>query len=389
MIPMEYQLGKIREEIDRIDSKLVPLLCERLNCSKKVAQYKGKHSIPVLNEARELEVIDKIRQDSDKLDTNNFGFARANSLVYSTIMEVSRGLQHRILGAGKEFLEEIDNASTSLIEDGKARIVCQGEKGAFSHDASSTLFPNSEPFFVEHWDDVIKAVSRGDADYGFLPVENSSTGSVHEVYDLIIANRCHIAAAVDVPVKHCLLGLNNAILNDIKTVVSHPQALAQCRDFIRKNTLSEQTFGNTATAAAFVAKTGDKCLAAIGSQKAAKEFGLKILKDNIQTFTGNTTRFVAISRDLCIPENADKITLLFRLPDKTGSLCNILTRFALEGLNLTKLESRPIPNGSFEYSFYLDFEGNLKNDNTLSLLCALSEELPQFTLLGNYHEEKS
>ncbi len=386
---MSIELGEIRKDIDRIDNELVPLLCERLNCSEQVAKYKQEHSIPVLNEAREQEVIDAVYQKSEALDTKSFGFGRANSLVYSTIMEVSRALQHRLLGAGKAFLEEIDNATTSLIPDTTARIVCQGDKGAFSHEAAATLFPLTTPQFVENWEDVISAVANGTADYGFLPVENSSTGSVHEVYDLIIANRCHIAAAVDVPVRQCLLSVKGASLQDIETVVSHPQALAQCREFIRKHNLTEQSFSNTATAAAFVAEKSQKHIAAIGSERAAKEFGLEVLKNNIQTFDGNTTRFVAISRDLCIPENADRITLLFRLPHKTGSLCNILTRFALEGLNLTKLESRPLQNGNFEYAFYLDFEGNLKNNNTLSLLCALSEELPQFTLLGNYHEQKT
>ncbi len=385
---MAIDLAKIRQEIDNIDNQLVPLLCERLNCSKQVAKYKGEHSIPVLNEAREREVIDAVYRKSDTLDSDGFGFGRANSLVYSTVMEVSRALQHRLLGAGAQLKTEIKSASPALIPDGTARIVCQGDKGAFSHEAANTLFPLSTTQFVETWDDVISAVAKGKADYGFLPVENSSTGSVHEVYDLIIANRCHIAAAVDVPVKQCLLSLNGATLDDIDTVVSHPQALAQCREFIKANGYAEQSFSNTATAAAFVAEKNDKHIAAIGSIRAAQEFGLQILKSNIQTFDGNTTRFVAISRDLCIPENADRITLLFRLPHVTGSLCNILTRFALEGLNLTKLESRPLQNGSFEYAFYLDFEGNLKNDNTLALLCALSEELPQFNLLGNYHEQK-
>lgn len=386
---MAIDLSQIRQDIDRIDSQLVPLLCERLGCSEQVALYKHEHGIPVLNEAREQEVIDAVCQKSDALDPDGRGYGRANSLVYSTVMEVSRALQHRLLGAGQALRDEIEGAPRALIPDGEARVVCQGAKGAFSHEAAATLFPASAPQFVKHWEDVITAVANGDADYGFLPVENSSTGSVHEAYDLIIANRCHIAAAVDVPVRQCLLTVKGASVDDVKTVVSHPQALAQCRDFIRAHGCTEQSFGNTATAAAYVAEKGDKSVAAIGSAKAAEAFGLDVAKANIQTFDGNTTRFVAISRDLCIPDNADRITLLFRLPHVTGSLYHTLARFALEGLSLTKLESRPLQNGSFEYAFYLDFEGNLKNDNTLSLLCALSEELPQFTLLGNYHERRS
>ncbi len=379
-------LSQIRKDIDRIDSQLVPLLCERLGCSEQVARYKHEHDIPVLNEKREQEVLAAVAAASDALDPEGRGYGRANSLVYSTVMEVSRALQHRMLGAGAALRERLKKAPRELIAAEKARIVCQGAKGAFSHEAASRLFDGAEPQFVATWEDVIEAVRNGDADYGLLPVENSSTGSVHEVFDLIMANRCHIAAAVDVPVKQCLLGVKGAHVEDIRTVVSHPQALSQCREFIRAHGFAEQSYGNTATAAARVAEQGDRTLAAIGSVKAAEAFGLEVLADGIQTFDGNTTRFVAISHELCVPADADRITLLFCLPHVTGSLYHTLARFALEGLNLTKLESRPLRNGSFEYAFYLDFEGNLQNENTVSLLCALSEELPQFTLLGNYRE---
>ncbi len=379
-------LSQIRNDIDRIDAELVPLLCERLGCSEQVAQYKHENGIPVLNEAREREVIDKIAAASESLDRDARGYGRANSLVYETIMEVSRALQHRLLGVGDELRRRLESAPRALIAADRARIVCQGAKGAFSHEAATKLFDGCEPQFVATWEDVVEAVRNGDADYGMIPVENSSTGSVHEAFDLIMANRCHIAAAVDVPVRQCLLGVKGAEMAAVKTVVSHPQALSQCREFIRSNGFVEQVYGNTATAAAYVAAQGNAALAAIGSRGAAAEFGLEILADDIQTFDGNTTRFVAISRELCVPTDADRITLLFCLPHVTGSLYHMLARFALEGLNLTKLESRPLKNGSFEYAFYLDFEGNLQNENTVALLCALSEELPQFTLLGNYRE---
>lgn len=380
-------LSQIRRDIDRIDAQLVPLLCERLRCSEQVAVYKHENGIPVLNEKREQEVLAAVSAASDVLDTDDRGYGRANSLVYSTVMEVSRALQHRLLGAGRELRERLENAPRELLCADKARVVCQGARGAFSHEAASSLFPGADPRFLATWEDVIEAVKNGEADYGLLPVENSSTGSVHEAYDLIIANRCHIAAAVDVPVRQCLLTVEGASLDDIRTVVSHPQALAQCREYTRSRGWQEQSYGNTATAAAFVAERGDKSIAAIGSCEAAAEFGLTIAAEGIQTFDGNTTRFVAISQQLCVPADADRITLLFCLPHVTGSLYHTLARFALEGLNLTKLESRPLKNGSFEYAFYLDFEGNLQNETTLSLLCALSEELPQFTLLGNYREK--
>jgi len=380
-------LSQIRKDIDRIDSQLVPLLCERLSCSEKVAQYKHENGMPVLNEQREQAVIDAVASASDELDDNKRGYGRANSLVYSTVMAVSRALQHRLLGAGESLRETLSSADRALLSGDKARVVCQGTQGAFSHEAASRMFPGATPAFVQTWEQVIEAVKNGDADYGLLPIENSTTGSVHDVYDLVMANRCHIAAAVDVPVRQCLLTVDGATPDEIKTVVSHPQALAQCREYIRAHGYAEHSYGNTATAAQLVAQTGDRTVAAIGSRQAAEEFGLTVAKADIQSFDGNTTRFVAISSKLCIPDDADRITLLFCLPHKTGSLYHTLGRFALEGLNLTKLESRPLKTGNFEYAFYLDFEGNLREENTLALLCALSEELPQFTLLGNYHEQ--
>ena len=385
---MSIDLSATRRDIDRIDGQLVPLLCERLDCSVRVAQYKQENGIPVLNEQREQAVLDGVAQASAALDEHDRGYDRANALVYSTVMEVSRALQHRLLGAGEALREDLRHAAKALIPADKARIVCQGMRGAFSHEAARRLFPAADPAFAQTWEDVVAAVKNGDADYGLLPVENSSTGSVHEVYDLIIANRCHIAAAVDVAVEQCLLAVKGASPDTVRTVVSHPQALAQCREYIREKGYIEQSCGNTAVAAALVAEKNAPTFAAIGSRKAADEYGLCVIADDIQTYDGNTTRFVAISKELCVTQDADRITLLFCLPHVTGSLYHTLARFALEGLNLTKIESRPLKNGSFEYAFYLDFEGNLQNENTLALLCALSEEMPQFTLLGNYREMK-
>lgn len=380
-------LSEIRRDIDRIDTELVRLLCERLDCSVKVAQYKHEHGMAVLNEAREREVLRGVEEASSALDPEARGYGRANSLVYSTVMEVSRAVQHRMLGAGEQLRACIEGAERSLIPAAQARIVCQGTRGAFSHEAAVKLFDGCEPRFVDRWEDVIETVKSGQADYGLIPVENSSTGSVHEAFDLIMANQCRIAAAVDVPVRQCLLTVEGADPAQVRTVVSHPQALAQCRDFIRNAGYEEKSFGNTATAAAYVAALGDPTVAAIASAQAADEYGLTVARESIQTFDGNTTRFVAISQQLCVTDDANRITLMFCLPHVTGSLYHTLARFALEGLNLTKLESRPLRNGTFEYAFYLDFEGNLQNENTVSLLCALSEEMPQFTLLGNYREQ--
>lgn len=377
------ELSEIRREIDDIDDQLIRLLCRRMDCSARVAEYKAAQGIPVLSQTREDEIIARVRAAGDDCRK---GYGNAAALVFASIMDASRALQHAKLGAGGQLREMIAGAKRRLIEPEKARVVCQGVAGAYSDEAASRLFAGASPGFVESFADVFAVVEAGEADYGVLPVENSSAGSVNEVYDLVMKHRFTIAAAVELPVSHCLLALPGAKPEEIAVVYSHPQALAQCADFIAERRLEARTYINTAAAARMVAQSGDRTLCAIASRRAAEIYGLDILNDNIQSVDNNSTRFIAISRTLVIPDDANKISLIFALPHVTGSLYRVLSRFAMAGLNLTKLESRPARNGGFEYLFYLDFEGDLNDAQTLDLLCALSDEMPAFSFLGNYRE---
>ena len=225
-----------------------------------------------------------------------------------------------------------------------------------------------------------------EADYAVRPVENSSTGSVNEVYDLIMAGRLSIVGAAELPVHHCLLTLPGAKRENLRAVYSHHQALSQCADFIAANGLEPRQYSNTAAAAQMVAAAGDPTACAIASRRAAELYGLHIEAEHIQSVQGNSTRFIALSNRLILPPQANKISLIFTLPNVTGSLYKILARFSMEGLNLTKIESRPVRSGDFDYYFYLDFEGSLEQPGTVDLLCALSEELPVFHFMGNYRE---
>ena len=386
---MMDDLKDIRREIDAIDDQLIPLLCRRMDCSLRVASYKAAHGLPVLNEEREQQVLEQVRAVCCK--EGRADYAEAAALVFASTMDVSRALQHRALGAGQPLREALEGASRSLLPPELARVVCQGCAGAYSDEAAGRMFPltreaQHRPIFVSTWADVLEMVRSGQADYGVLPVENSSTGSVGEVYDLIMTGGFSIAAAVELPVSHCLLGLPGASLADIREVCSHPQGLSQCADIIAAHGWRTIPYGNTATAAKMVAEAGNPALAAIASRKAGEIYGLNILDDSVQSVDKNCTRFIAISSRLTIPADADKISLIFSLPHTTGSLYRALARFALEGLNLTKIESRPIRDGGFHYAFYLDFEGSVSQPGTRDLLCALSEEMPAFTFLGNYRE---
>ena len=379
------ELAEIRREIDRIDDEMLRLFCRRMDCAGQVAAYKAVHGMPVLNTAREQQVLDGVRQGAGP-------YGDAAAVVFSTMMDVSRALQHRRLAAGDALRETLGNAQHTLFEAGQhPRIVCAGCPGAYADEAAGLLFPDAHTpqghlAFVETFADVVAAVREGRADYGILPIENSSTGSVHEVYDLVMANRCTIAAAAELPVRHCLAALPGAELRNLRAVYSHPQGLSQCAEYIAAHCWQSCACSNTAVAAEMVSRSGDTGIAAIASRRAAALYGLTVLEDGVQTAANNRTRFIAISSRLVIPQDADKISLLFSLPHVTGSLYRTLARFAIEGLNLTKMESRPLRTGEFEYAFYLDFEGSLAHPATLDLLCALSEELPMFSFLGSYRE---
>ncbi len=374
-------LSDIRRDIDGIDRQLLDLLCRRLDCSLEVADYKAARGLPVLNQQREDEILTRVRQEAPH------GYGEAAALVFAAAMDVSRGLQHRRMAAGQALRQQIRLAQNRLLPPSQARVVCAGRPGAYAHEAALRMFPGAPlPHFVHAFSDVFSAVEKGEADYGVIPVENSSAGSVNEVYDLILAHRFTIAAAAEIPIHHCLLGIPGTRLSNITAVYSHHQALEQCADYIKAHHLEPRQYSNTAAAAEMVSLAADPTIAAVASKTAADLYKLDILDDNIQTVYDNSTRFIAISSQLTIPQDADKISLIFTLPHVTGSLYRVLARFAMEGLNLTKIESRPQRSGGFEYIFYLDFVGSLQNPATVDLLCALSEEMPVFSFLGNYRE---
>lgn len=373
-------LDEIRNEIDSIDKQLLELFKQRMDCAKRVGEYKLEHNIPILNMERENEILDNVEEKGGE-----YGYAAR--LLYSNIMEISRALQHDIVGSGKEIrrlLETSESENNAAPES--LKIAIQGIKGANSHEAAKTLFPQSQLCFYPGFEDVFTAVDNGEADFGVLPVENSSAGSVSDVYDLILKYRFFITGALNLPISYCLGALKQSELSDIEQVWSHPQGLAQCSFYIAKNNLKAVPCSNTAVAAKMVAEEKRLNCAALCSQKAVEEYGLKVLKRNFQNSAQNSTRFIVISKKLYIPDDADKISLCFCLPHRTGSLHNVLCRFSSHGLNLTKIESRPLPDSSFEYLFYLDFTGNIRSEHVMNLMCALSEELPEFSFFGNYKE---
>lgn len=375
-------LLELRNEIDKLDDELIPLLLKRMDISRQVAEYKVQNGIPVLNEQRELEILEDVASKCGEQ-------GEVIKTVFSAIMDASRALQHKIIGGGEELRNLISNAKCekNLTANGEP-IACQGVQGAYSGEAAKALFPDSPIDFHKQFEDVFEAVNQNKARFGIIPVENSTAGYVHESYDLIMKYKFFIVGAYDLRVDHCLCAKLGVKFEDIENVYSHTQALSQCNIFLKNFDFTGITFSNTAAAAKFVSESEKNNIAAICSESAAKKYGLKIIRKGIQNVTNNTTRFIVISKELVIDEDAEKISLIFSAPHRTGSLYRVLGRFSMTGLNLTKLESRPVANGRFDYYFYVDILGSVRDEQTLDLLCALSDELPEFSFLGNYYEGK-
>lgn len=370
----------LRHEIDEIDEQLIPLLRRRMNISKQVAEYKVKRGLPVLNEQREQEILasvkEKCGEDGDAIAT-----------VFSATMDASRAIQHNIMESGGELRKLIKSAvSNGNTFSQKTTVACAGVEGSYADETALTLFKNADIRHYRIFEDVFEAVNKGEAPFGIVPVENSTAGSVHEVYDLIIKYRFYVAGSYSLEVNHCLCAKKGVDYSCIEEVYSHPQALSQCSEFLKNFAFTGVNYTNTAAAAKFVAESERSDIGVICSADAAKKYGLQILKTRIQNISNNRTRFIVISKKLVIESNADKISLIFALPHTTGSLYRILGRFSIAGLNLTKLESRPVGNGEFSYYFYVDLMGNINDRKTLDLICALYSELPDFKFLGNYHE---
>ncbi len=369
-------LSDIRKDIDRIDSEMLALIAERMECSKRVAEYKRANEIPVFDAEREKQILNTL---SDRAGE----YGKAVRMIYSTIMEQSKALQYPQVenAAVREFEPLTPHAEVK-------NIACQGVAGAYSSLVGGIMYPNAEITYCTTFADVCELVRDGKVEYGILPVENSWAGSVHEVYDLLINGRFLIAECMDAHIRHNLIGTNDSEICDIKRVLSHPQALRQCADAIDRLGAEPTECTNTAVAVKTISKLNDKSVAAIGSAAAAKQYGLKILESSVASSANNTTRFISISSSAQRGKDADKISIVFSVDGarESGALLYIMERFASCDMSITKLESRPLKGSKFEYVFYIDLVGNLDDGRVAGVLATLASELPDFVLLGNYHE---
>lgn len=379
----EKNLDQMRNDIDAIDSQIAELFRKRMETSLDIARYKKEHNIPILNSSREKEVLHKV---SEQVGEPFDGYAR---FIFNTIFEASRSCQNNYWAKESDLAQEISEAleNTPKLFPNKAVVACQGVPGAYSQAACEKLFEVPSIMYFNSFEGVFNAVEKGLCRYGILPIENSSYGSVGAVYDLMQNYNFHIVKSLRLRVSHNLMAKAGTKLSDVREIFSHEQAIGQCGEFLKslkdvKVTVCE----NTALAAKMVAESDRNDVAAISSKECLDLYGLELLKNQIQVSDNNYTRFICISKKLEIYPGSNRISLILSLPHVPRSLYHTIAKFSALGINLTKLESRPIPGSDFEFMFYFDLEASVYSQELINLLCELDNQPETFVFLGSYIE---
>ena len=379
------ELSEIRKEIDAVDEEMTKLFVRRMACADQVAEAKRGTGKPVLDPGREREILAKVAERVGP------ALESEGKLLFSTLLSVSRGRQRAQLADDGMFAKTVAEAmsATPAIFPSKANVACPGAEGGYSQQAAVAFVKFPSLFYFRDFESVFTAVVEGMCEYGVLPIENSTAGSVTQVYDLMAKHDFKIAKALKLRIRHVLLAPKGVKLADVKEIASHPQAIAQCAEFLKAHQgVRTVPASNTAAAAAELAKSGRKDAAVIASRECAELYGLDILADDISDTTSNFTRFICISRKTEIYPDANKFSLMMSLSHRPGSLADILIRFGAVGVNLTKLESRPVPGSDFEFRFIFDFEASPHDVRVVKLLSSLASdpEVEHFTFLGAYAE---
>ena len=377
------ELKDYRKQIDTIDDEIVRLFQQRMDVAAQIAQFKQENNLPILQSARERE---KLADVSGKAREDMQSYLR---VLYSLLFELSRTYQEKQHGNKSELYSRISDAieNTPRLFPKTASVACQGVEGAYSQLACEKLFANPSIQYFRNFEGVFSAIEAGFCQYGILPIENSTAGSVNKVYDLMISHNFNIVRSTRLKVDHCLQVKSGTKLSDVKEIFSHEQAISQSAGFLKslgdvKITCCE----NTAVAAQTVALSDRKDVAALSSRFCAELYGLQTLKAGVQDEGNNHTRFLCISKNTEIYPGADKTSIMLVLPHKPGALYKVLARLFALGINLIKLESRPIPNRDFEFMFYLDLETSVYSEEFVQLMCEIGGICEEFKYLGSYTE---
>ena len=377
------EIDEYRKEIDAIDNQMVSLLMERMNRSADIAAYKQAHHLPVSDRTREREILNRVADLADE-DMANYV-----KVFYSTIFDLSKSYQTRVIAPNGRIAADIQTALANTANQfpERAVVACQGIEGAYSQMACDKLFALPNIQYFRHFEGVLQAVQSGMCQYGILPIENSSYGSVTQVYDLMQQYKFSIARSIKLLISHSLLAKPGTQFKDIKEIFSHEQAIGQCSAFFRKHQDIKVTVcENTAIAARMVADSERNDVAAISSRNCADLYDLSIIDQDLQNNAFNYTRFICISRKMEIYPGANKISIITTVNHTPGSLHELLAKFSTLGVNLSKLESRPIPGKDFEFMFYFDFDASVYSADVIHLLSDLEAGNETFVFLGSYSE---
>ncbi len=375
-------LSYYREQIDQIDDELIQLFARRMETAAQIAQWKRQAGKPVMDASREraklLDVMEKCPEE----------FKDYAVSLYSLLFELSRSYQHRILDSSSALTEQITAAieNTDPLFPKTATVACQGVEGAYSQLACEKLFRLPNIFYFNSFDAVFSAIEKGLCRYGIIPLENSTAGSVNKVYDLMMRHNFRIVRSVRLKVDHNLLVKPGTRMEDIREIYSHEQAINQCARYLQKfSGVKIIPCENTAMAAKYVSEAGGGA-AALSSRSCAKLYGLTCLEESVQDQGNNYTRFICISKNLEIYPGADRTSLMLVLPHTPGSLYKVLSRFYALGINLNKLESRPLPERDFEFMFYFDLDTPVYSPQFIQLMGELQNICEEFNYLGSYSE---
>ena len=377
------EINELRSGIDSTDAEIIRLFSRRMELSARVAEYKQAHGLPVLDPQREREkYLSVLEQTEDSLRDYTYP-------LFSLLMELSRSYQHRLLGTHSELTREIQSTieNTPTLVPETASVACQGVEGANSQFACDKLFKTANILYFNSFDAVFAAIEKGMCRYGVVPVENSSAGSVNQAYDLMMRHKFCIVRSIRVKIDHNLLVRRGTKISDIREIYSHEQAISQCSGFL--STLKNVRVipcENTAVAARMVAQSGRSDIAALASRPCMKLYDLDCLRESVQNTDNNYTRFICISKKLEIYPGADRTSIILTLPHEQGSLYKLLSRFFALGINLNKLESRPLPNRDFEFMFYFDLDTPVYSPKLLECISDLPAACESFVYLGSYSE---
>ena len=377
------KLQELRDQADVIDEQIVDLFRQRLELVREMAKYRAENKLPFARDRRERDILMRV---SDQIGADNEGYVR---LLYNTIFDVDHSAQSTYIGKHSDLAERINKSveETPKLFPKRATVACQGVAGAYSHSAAERLFQLPDIEFYKTFEDVFAAVENGDVEYGVLPIENSSYGSVVSIYNLMQHYNFYIVKSLRLRINHKLLAKPGTRMSQVKEIFSHEQAIGQCSKFLSSlEGVKVTKVANTAMAARMVAESDRDDVAAIASQECIDLYGLEVLKKHIQVTDNNYTRFICISKKMEIYPGANRISLILTLPHVPCSLYHMIAKFAAIDVNLTKLESRPIPGSDFEFLFYFDLDASVYQEDLLYLLSELEESPETFVFLGCYLE---